>query len=64
MVKRPDSIGAFEFVAVARLRAVQLAQGCTPRVAGIHTVAVMAQLEVAGGEVKSCDAATQARSTP
>lgn len=51
MVKRPEGMNAFAFVAISRLRAVQLAQGCTPRVAGNHTVAVMAQLEVAAGVV-------------
>lgn len=55
MVRRPDVIGAFRFVALSRLRALQLAQGCTPRVAGTHTVAVMAQMEVAAGEVKACE---------
>jgi hypothetical protein len=55
MVKRPDVIGAFRFVALARLRVLQLAQGCAPRLAGTHTIAVMAQMEVAAGEVKACD---------
>jgi DNA-directed RNA polymerase subunit K/omega len=54
MVKRPELIGAFTFVALARLRAVQLAQGCTPRVAGDHTVATMAQMEVAAGAIMAC----------
>lgn len=52
MVKRPDDLGAFAFVTLARLRVLQLAQGCTPRVPGVHTIAVMAQMEVAAGEVK------------
>ena len=56
MVQRPEAIGVFEFVAVARLRALQLAQGCTPRLAGHHAVAVMAQMEVAAGAVKASDA--------
>lgn len=51
MVKRPPEIGAFQFVILARLRATQLAAGCTPRLAGIHTHAVMAQMEVAEGQV-------------
>jgi hypothetical protein len=55
MVKRPDVIGAFRFVALARLRVLQLAKGCTPRLAGTHTIAVMAQMEVAAGEVKACE---------
>jgi hypothetical protein len=52
MVKRPVEIGAFQFVVLSRLRATQLQAGCTPRVAGIHTHAVMAQMEVADGAVK------------
>ena len=55
MVKRPDVIGAFRFVVLSRLRVAQLSQGCTPRVAGLHTIAVMAQMEVAAGEVQGCD---------
>jgi hypothetical protein len=52
MVKRPESIGAFQFVVLSRLRATQLMAGCAPRLAGIHTAAVMAQMEVADGQVK------------
>lgn len=52
MVKRPESIGAFQFVVLSRLRATQLMAGCTPRLAGVHTAAVMAQMEVADGQVK------------
>jgi DNA-directed RNA polymerase subunit K/omega len=44
-------MGAFEFVAIAALRAVQLARGCRVRVEGDHTRAVFAQLEVAAGKV-------------
>jgi DNA-directed RNA polymerase subunit K/omega len=44
-------MGAFEFVAVAALRAVQLARGCRPRVDGVHTTAMFAQREVAEGKV-------------
>ena len=55
MVKRPDDVGAFAFVTLARLRVPQLAQGCTPRVAGVHTIAVMAQMEVAAGEISAID---------
>lgn len=44
-------MGAFEFVAVAALRAGQLARGCRPRVEGDHTTAVLAQREVAEGKV-------------
>ena len=55
MVKRPDVIGAFTFVALSRQRVLQLAQGCAPRLAGTHTIAVMAQMEVAAGEVTACE---------
>jgi DNA-directed RNA polymerase subunit K/omega len=44
-------MGAFEFVAVAALRAAQLARGCRARVDGDHSVSVFAQLEVAEGKV-------------
>jgi DNA-directed RNA polymerase subunit K/omega len=44
-------MGAFEFVAIAALRAVQLARGCRVRVEGDHPRAVLAQLEVAAGKV-------------
>ena len=52
MVKRPVEIGAFQFVVLSRLRALQLQAGCAPRLAGTHTHAVMAQMEVADGAVK------------
>jgi hypothetical protein len=42
---------AFEFAVLASLRAGQLALHCTPRVGGVHKIAVTAQLEVAGGSV-------------
>jgi DNA-directed RNA polymerase subunit K/omega len=44
-------MGAFEFVAVAALRAAQLVRGCSPRVDGDHTTAVFAQCEAAEGKV-------------
>jgi len=47
MVQRPSHIGAFEFAIVSGLRAAQLVRGCTPRVLGIHKLAVIAQMEVA-----------------
>ena len=53
MIRPPHEMGAFQFVALAMLRVGQLARGCTPRVDGIHTTAVIAQLEVAAGKVKS-----------
>lgn len=51
MIQRPASIGAFEFVVLAKLRAAQLLRGCRPRVDGAHRAAVMAQLEVSAGRV-------------
>jgi len=53
MIRPPLEMGAFQFVAIAMLRVGQLARGCRPRVDGIHTTAVIAQLEVAEGKVKS-----------
>ena len=51
MIRPPHLMGAFEFVAIASLRAAQLARGCRPRVNGDHTTAVFAQREVAEGKV-------------
>lgn len=53
MIRPPHAMGAFEFVAVAALRAAQLARGCRPRVDGDHTIAVLARREVAEGKVMS-----------
>jgi hypothetical protein len=50
-------MGAFHFSVLSNLRATQLLRGCTPRVAGIHKVTTMAQLEVSGGHVKQLFAA-------
>jgi DNA-directed RNA polymerase subunit K/omega len=47
MVKRPAGMGVFEFAIIAGLRAAQLTRGCTPRVLGVHKLAVIAQMEVA-----------------
>jgi DNA-directed RNA polymerase subunit K/omega len=49
MVTRPVHLNAYEFVAVAALRAKQLLAGCTPRLEGDHSPATMAQMEVAAG---------------
>jgi DNA-directed RNA polymerase subunit K/omega len=51
VIRPPHEMGAFEFVAIAALRAAQLARGCRPRVDGDHTKAVLAQREVAEGKV-------------
>jgi hypothetical protein len=48
---RPAGIGAFQFVVLSSLRAVQLARGCVPRVDGVHKITVIAQLEVSEGHV-------------
>ena len=52
MVKRPAGFGAFEFAVLAGLRAAQLTRGCTPRVDGVHKIAVTAQMEVAERKVE------------
>jgi len=56
VVHRPDGLGAFEFAVRASLRAAQLCRGCLPRISGDHTVAVMAQMEIAVGAVGLPDA--------
>ena len=49
MVTRPVHLNAYEFVALSALRAQQLLAGCTPRLDGEHSAAMMAQMEVAAG---------------
>lgn len=50
-MQRPSGVGAFQFVILASLRAVQLTRGCRPKVDGVHKNTVMAQLEVSQGKV-------------
>ena len=60
MVPRPATYNPYEFVTVSALRAKQLLAGCTPRLAGTHSPATMAQMEVAAGRVaKSNDASLE-----
>jgi DNA-directed RNA polymerase subunit K/omega len=47
----PAGIGAFQFVTLASLRAIQLTRGCRPRIGGAHKNTVIAQLEVSQGKV-------------
>jgi hypothetical protein len=51
MIHLPANMGAFQFVALARLRMAQLMRGCAPKVGGLHKAAVMAQHEVSQGKV-------------
>jgi hypothetical protein len=51
VIRYPVDMGAFQFAVLSTLRAKQLIRGCTPRVAGNHKAAVMAQHEVAEGKV-------------
>lgn len=51
MVARPTHLNAYEFVAVAALRAHQLMDGCVPLLSGDHKPTTMAQMEVAAGKV-------------
>ena len=52
MIHRPEGMGAFQFVVLSSLRAVQLTRGCRPKVdAGDHKRNVIAQIEVAEGMV-------------
>jgi hypothetical protein len=53
MIHRPRESNAFEFVRVATLRAAQLMQGCSPRVAPSHRSILTAQLEVVSGVVRA-----------
>jgi hypothetical protein len=55
MVTRPATVNAYEFIVVCSLRAQQLLAGCTPRLPGDHTAMVMAQMEVAAGQVERAD---------
>jgi DNA-directed RNA polymerase subunit K/omega len=49
--QHPAGIGAFQFVTLASLRAMQLMRGCRPRIDGTHKNTVIAQLEVSQGKV-------------
>jgi DNA-directed RNA polymerase subunit K/omega len=60
MVSRPLHMNAYEFVVLSALRTQQLLAGCTPRVAGQHNAATLAQMEVAAG----CIARTNADAAP
>jgi DNA-directed RNA polymerase subunit K/omega len=51
LMQRPFGVGAFQFVILSSLRAVQLTRGCLPRVDGVHKNTVIAQLEVSQGKV-------------
>lgn len=51
MIKRPEGVGAFQFVILSALRAAQLTRGCTPRVDGTQKLIMTAQREVAEGKV-------------
>ena len=51
VIHRPLTMGTFEFVTMAALRAAQLTRGCRPKVDGIHTTAIYAQREVAEGKI-------------
>jgi hypothetical protein len=46
MIRPPQPMGAFEFVALAALRAAQLTRGCRPGVDGDHTTVVSASMPV------------------
>jgi DNA-directed RNA polymerase subunit K/omega len=51
MIIRSAASNAFEFVAVAALRAKQLQRGCIPRVPGVHKRTTIAQMEIVAGKV-------------
>ena len=50
-LQRPEGVGTFQFVVLAKLRAAQLMRGCLPKVEGGHKMTVTAQLEVSAGKV-------------
>jgi hypothetical protein len=56
IIRRPTDLGTFQFVVLASLRAAQLVQGCTPRVAAGHKPTITAQLEVAAEMVRASPA--------
>jgi DNA-directed RNA polymerase subunit K/omega len=51
MINRSATSNAFEFVAVAALRAQQLQRGCIARVPGNHKNTTLAQMEIVAGKV-------------
>jgi DNA-directed RNA polymerase subunit K/omega len=51
MINRSATSNAFEFVAVAALRAQQLQRGCIQRVPGTHKHTTIAQMEIVAGKV-------------
>lgn len=51
-MERPQSLNAFEFVALASARARQLLRGCIPKVERQANATRTAQLEVASGEIR------------
>jgi hypothetical protein len=51
LIQRPEGVGAFEFVVLARLRALQLLRGCLPKVELGHSIAMTALLELANGSI-------------
>jgi hypothetical protein len=55
LINRPVHMNPYEFVVLSALRAQQLLSGCTPRLAGEHSAATMAQMEVAGGCISRAD---------
>jgi DNA-directed RNA polymerase subunit K/omega len=60
MVSRPADVNAYEFIVVCALRAQQLLSGSTPRQPGEHAATVMAQMEVAAGNVTRADPTSDA----
>ena len=64
MVSRAASSNAFEFVAVAALRAQQLQRGCVQRVPGIHKNTTLAQMEIVAGKVSRVPASAAPGAEP
>jgi len=55
MVHRSPDSNAFEFIALASLRAHQLRRGCTQRVTGNHKQTTIAQMEIVAGKIERGD---------
>lgn len=64
MIIRSVTSNAFEFVAVAALRAHQLRRGCIQRVPGAHKDTIIAQMEIVAGKIARIPATSAVLETP
>lgn len=55
-MRPPVGVGAYSFAVLSGLRATQLMRGCIPKIdPGVHKPIVVAQLEVASGNIAAVD---------